>query len=85
MAEFCTCGSLKVKGNCSNKKCKKHIPGNEPATFNQLFFIKDLARQAGDETEYNFETMTKKEANGIIDELKEKVEFRERLGGGLDE
>jgi hypothetical protein len=24
MAEFCKCGSIKIKGNCTNKNCGQH-------------------------------------------------------------
>lgn len=74
-AEFCVCGSLKVKGNCTNKKCKYHIRGLEPATFKQICYIKELLKKLNDKAEYDFKNMTMKEADELIKTLEERLEL----------
>ncbi|MDF2522647.1 MAG: hypothetical protein K0R31_288 [Clostridiales bacterium] len=32
MAEFCTCGSIKIEGNCTNKNCASNSSGKTAAT-----------------------------------------------------
>jgi hypothetical protein len=81
MAEFCKCGSLKIKGSCTNKKCEEHIASISPATFKQVDFIKDLTLQLGEPDDYDFINMTTKEASKIIEELQTKVE----IGGAVYE
>jgi hypothetical protein len=77
MSEYCTCGSIKFKGNCTNKKCRYHTSGPEPATYKQVEYIKDMIDQLGDDTEYNYKDMTIKEASKLIGELEERVETGE--------
>ncbi len=74
--EFCKCGSLKINGSCTNKKCDHHIKSLvELATPAQIEYIKELADQLADDiTEINFETMSKSEAVDLIDEYLEKLE-----------
>lgn len=79
MAEFCTCGSLMIKGSCTNKKCEGHIASITPATLKQIEFIKDMSFKLGD-PDYDFINMTTKEASEIIDELQARIE----LGGGIN-
>lgn len=75
MAEFCECGSIKVKGNCTYKKCKHHVPGLEPATYKQVEYIKDMLERLHDEIKYAYRDMTIKDANKIIKELEERLEL----------
>lgn len=78
MADFCQkCGSLKLKGNCSNHKCSEHSPtGFEPATYKQVEYITELVKKLGkDTTEYNFREMSKKDASRMIDILEEDLEL----------
>lgn len=78
--EFCKCGSLKVNGSCTNKKCEYHIKSMvELATPQQIEYIKELADQLADDiSEINFETLSKSEAVDIIDEYLEKMEDVEK-------
>ncbi len=78
--EFCKCGSLKVNGSCTNKKCEYHIKSMvELATPQQIEYIKELADQLADDiSEINFETLSKSEAVDIIDEYLEKLEDVEK-------
>lgn len=76
--EFCQCGSLKVNGNCSNKKCVYHVKNDEMATFKQIEFIRELCERLDkDVEEYNFQDMTKAEAADIIQELREQADVDE--------
>jgi hypothetical protein len=77
MAEFCTCGSLKVKGNCTYKKCEHHIPGMDPATYKQTEYIKDMLERLHDDTKYAFRDMTIKDASKLIGELESRLEVGE--------
>lgn len=74
MLEFCTCGSIKNNGSCSNKKCTNHIKGTGLATFKQVEYIKDLQEQLNDDTGYDFNNMTEKDASKLIEELEERLE-----------
>lgn len=79
--EFCKkCGSLKINGSCTNKKCNHHIKSLvELATPQQVEYIKELADQLVDDiSEINFETMSKSEAVDLIDEYLEKLENAEK-------
>lgn len=78
--DFCKCGSLKINGSCTNKKCEYHIKSMvELATPQQIEYIKELADQLADDiSEINFETLSKSEAVDIIDEYLEKVEDVEK-------
>jgi len=79
--EFCNkCGSLKINGSCTNKKCDHHIKSMvELATPQQVEYIKELAEQLADDiTEINFETMSKSEAVDLIDDYLEKLEDTEK-------
>lgn len=79
MADFCKCGSLIIRGNCSNKKCEHHKRElAEAATFDQIEYIKGLAKRLGnDQDELDFEIMSKKEASDLIDKLKAKIDSEE--------
>lgn len=79
--EFCNkCGSLKINGSCTNKKCDHHIKSMvELATPHQIEYIKELAEQLSDDiSEMNFETLSKAEAVDIIDEYLEKLDEAEK-------
>ena len=79
--EFCNkCGSLKVNGSCTNKKCDQHIKSMvEMATAQQVDYIKELAEQLGEYiTEVNFDTMSKSEAVDLIDEYLERLDDTEK-------
>ena len=79
--EFCPkCGSLKINGNCTNKKCDQHVKSLvELATAQQIDYIKELAEQlAEDVSEMNFEMMSKADAAFLIDEFKERLDENEK-------
>ena len=79
--EFCNkCGSLKINGSCTNKKCDQHVKSMvEMATAQQVDYIKELAEQLGEDvTEINFESMSKSEAVDLIDEYMEKLDEGEK-------
>jgi hypothetical protein len=78
--EFCKCGSLKVNGSCTNKKCEHHIKTMiELATPQQIEYIKELADQLADDiSELNFDILSKLEAVDLIDEYLEKIEDAEK-------
>lgn len=79
--EFCNkCGSLKINGSCTNKKCDHHIKSMvELATPHQIEYIKELAEQLSDDiSEINFETLGKSEAVDLIDEYLEKLDEAEK-------
>ncbi|MHB8063194.1 MAG: hypothetical protein ACYDG2_11265 [Ruminiclostridium sp.] len=79
--EFCNkCGSLKINGSCTNKKCDNHIKSLvELATPQQIEYIKELAEQLADDiTEINFEAMSKADAVDLIDDYLEKLEDSEK-------
>ncbi|HEX2926707.1 MAG TPA: hypothetical protein VHP38_10725 [Ruminiclostridium sp.] len=75
--EFCNkCGSLKVNGNCTNKKCDQHVKSMvEMATAQQIDYIKELAEQLNEDvSDMNFESMTKNDAAYLIDDYLERLE-----------
>lgn len=79
--EFCKkCGSLKINGSCTNKKCDQHIKSMvEIATAQQIEYIKELAEQLGEDiSEINLENMSKSEAVDLIDEYTEKLDDTEK-------
>lgn len=79
--EFCNkCGSLKINGSCTNKKCDQHIKSMvELATAQQIEYIKELAEQLGEDiSEVNFESMSKSEAVDLIDEYLERLDDTEK-------
>ena len=79
--EFCNkCGSLKINGSCTNKKCDHHIKSLvELATPQQVEYIKELADQLVDDiSEINFETMSKADAIDLIDDYLEKLDDPEK-------
>lgn len=72
MAEFCKCGSLKIRGGCTNKKCSEHKYKSRSASFDQVEYIKTLMVAAEEPEElYNFKEMTENEADELIKKLKE--------------
>lgn len=75
--EFCTCGSIKIGGSCTNKKCRQHIKGTEFATYKQTDYIQSMLEQSEDDTAYDYKSMTQREASRIIDKLQERID----LGG----
>lgn len=79
--EFCNkCGSLKINGSCTNKKCDQHIKSMvETATAQQIEYIKELAEQLGEDiSEVNFEAMSKSDAADLIDEYLERLDDSEK-------
>lgn len=79
MTKFCTCGSIQTLGNCSNKKCRHHIPSIDPATFAQIEYIKSMLDQLDipeapyQDPEYDYQKMDIKRASKLIDELQNRV------------
>lgn len=77
MAEFCSCGSLIVRGNCTKKGCQFHKSSLvDPATYSQIEYIRSLLEQTGSDKEVNFNILTKPEASKLIDELLEQKELQ---------
>jgi ribosomal protein L18E len=75
--EFCKkCGSLKINGSCTNKKCDQHVKAMvETATAQQIDYIKELAEQLNEDiSEMNFESMSKNDAADLIDDYVERLE-----------
>jgi hypothetical protein len=73
--EFCKlCQSIKIAGNCTNRKCTNHIPGTEAATFRQVEYLRELAEKLHDDTEYDYRNMTLREASKLIGELEDRLE-----------
>lgn len=86
--EFCNkCGSLKINGSCTNKKCDQHIKSMvELATAQQIEYIKELAEQLGEDiSEVNFEVMSKSEAVDLIDEYLERLDDTEKKVAAEDD
>ena len=77
--EFCECGSLLVRGVCTNKKCSRHVKmAIETATFKQVEFIRDLAEKLGEDADdIDFEYLSKKEAAKLINGYRERLELEE--------
>ena len=79
--EFCPkCGSLKINGNCTNKKCDQHVKSLvELATAQQIDSIKELAEQLGEDvSEMNFDIMSKTDAAYLIDEYQERLDENDK-------
>lgn len=79
--EFCNkCGSLKISGNCTNKKCDQHVKSMvELATTQQIEYIKELAEQLNEDiSDMNFETMTKNDASYLIDDYLERLDDNDK-------
>jgi archaellum component FlaC len=79
--EFCKkCGSLKINGSCTNKKCDQHIKSMvELATDHQIEYIKDLAEQLSEDiSDINFDSLSKSDAVDLIDEYLEKLDDTEK-------
>lgn len=75
--EFCNkCGSLKIKGNCTNKKCDQHVKSLvEMATTQQIDYIKELAEQLSEDvSEINFDNMSKSDAADLIDDYLDRLD-----------
>ncbi len=75
--EFCNkCGSLKINGSCTNKKCDQHIKSLvELATPQQVDYIKELAEQLNEDiSDLNFDNMSKSDAEYLIDDYQERLE-----------
>ena len=69
------CGSTIYDKSCSNKRCKNHIPGTEPATFKQTEFIEDMLDKLGEEKDLRGMTMT--QASKMIKVLEGRIEMGE--------
>jgi archaellum component FlaC len=79
--EFCKkCGSLKINGSCTNKKCDQHIKSLvELATAKQIEYIKELAEQLGEDiSDINFDAMSKTDAIDLIDDYLERLDDTEK-------
>ena len=75
LAEFCGCGSLKIRGNCTSKNCTEHKRSLvDEATYSQIEYIKNLAEKLNENLEIDFSILSKHEASRIIKELSERVE-----------
>ena len=76
--DYCECGSLIIRGNCTNKGCEKHVKSLvQPATYEQIQYIKALMYQTGYLEDVDFDTITKQEASRLIDRLLEIKETGE--------
>lgn len=77
MTEFCSCGSLIIRGNCTKKGCQFHKNSLvDPATYAQIEYIKSLLEQTESDMEVNFDVITKSEASKLIDELLKQKELQ---------
>lgn len=74
---YCKCGSLRLAGACTNKRCTKHVAGVEYATYKQVNYVQDMLLKLGDDTIYDYKNMTVAYAKLIISELLERVEVGE--------
>lgn len=75
MAEFCICGSLKTRGNCTNKNCKEHKKSLvDEATYSQIEYIKSLTGRLNEDLQIDFTILSKPEASRLINELLERLE-----------
>jgi hypothetical protein len=75
--EFCKkCGSLKINGNCTNKKCDQHIKSLvELATPQQVDYIRELAEQLNEDiSDLNFDNMSKSDAQYLIEDYQERLD-----------
>ena len=81
MSEFCNCGSLIVRGNCTNKDCKLHVRSLvDSASYAQIEYIRSLLKQIGNFREIDFSILTKPEASRLIEELLKEKELGEVRG-----
>ncbi len=73
--EFCECGSLVIGGNCTNKKCPKHVKKYEQISADQITAIRALMEKLErDYNESDFKSMTSDEAQRMIDDLGDELE-----------
>lgn len=73
--EFCECGSLKIGGSCTNKKCPKHIKKNEKISDKQLSIIEQLLERLDkDYNESTYKKISTDDAQSLIEDLKEELE-----------
>ena len=76
--DYCECGSLITRGNCTNKGCRKHVKSLvQQATYEQIQYIKALMYQTGYSEDVDFDIITKPEASRLIDRLLEIKETGE--------
>ena len=79
--DFCNkCGSLKINGSCTNKKCDNHIKSMvELATTQQVEYIRELAEQLSEDiSDINFDVMSKADAVDLIDDYMERLDDTEK-------
>lgn len=73
--EYCECGSLKLNGNCTNKKCSRHEERHEPASSKQISIILGLLERMGkDDGEHGLKGLTADEAERLIEDLTDELE-----------
>lgn len=78
MVKYCKlCRSLIIGESCTNYKCKNHIKNTEAATREQTGYIENMLEKLGEDCEYNFVTMSRREADKIIVKLEERLELGE--------
>jgi hypothetical protein len=78
--EFCKCGSLKIGGNCTNKKCLKHIRKSEKITAKQISVIINLLeRLEKDYNEPELKSMNTDDAQRFIEDLEDEFEEKHIL------
>jgi hypothetical protein len=84
--EFCKCGSLKIGGNCTNKKCLKHIRKSEKITAKQIsIFTNLLEKLERDYKEPEIKSMNIDDAQRFIDDLEDEFEEKHILKEDLEE
>lgn len=82
--EYCSCGSIIIGKNCTNKRCSKHISKFVSAKADQKYIIKELMEELGkDIAELNFRKMSTEAAKGLIEEL--EAELHKPLDHGNDD
>lgn len=73
--EFCECGSIKINGSCSNRKCKNHVEKFEQITVKQIAVIKHLFEMLErDYKETDIKKLSKDEAQNMVEDLEAELE-----------
>jgi len=74
MADFCKCGSLKVKGKCTNRRCVLSAGTTAQSSLKQDEEIRRLCLIMGeDDKEYIKRTLTRTRAKKIITALNNRI------------
>lgn len=84
--EFCECGSLKIGGSCTNKKCSKYVKKNEQISPKQISIIENLYEKLDrDYDESDLKNMSADEAQRLIYDLEDELEELRMTKNDLEE